>query len=77
MDAYDSAEVLAITKTRVNKEWVLYLGCLFHIYPNRTWFETLEESDHGVVLLGNNKGYKVMGFSTIRIRMSWKEFYKK
>ena len=53
MDGYDSVEVLAITETRVNKDWVCNSRCSFHICPNRTWFETLEESDHGVVLLGN------------------------
>ena len=69
MDAYDSAEVLAITKTGVNKEWVLYLGCSFHMCPNKTWFETLEESDHEIILLGNNKGCKVMGIGIVRIQM--------
>ena len=36
MDGYDSAEVLAITETRVNKDWVLDSRCLFHMCPNRT-----------------------------------------
>ena len=43
MDGYDSAEVFAISETRVNKDWVLDLECSFHMCPNRTWFETLEE----------------------------------
>ena len=68
MDGYDSIEVLAIIKTGVNKDWVLDLECSFHLCLNKTWFETLEESNHGVVLLGNNKCFKVMR-STVRIRM--------
>ena len=67
MDGYDSVEVLTISKTGVNKDWVLDLGCSFHICPNKTWFETLEESYHGIVLLGNNKGRKMMGIGTVRI----------
>ena len=63
LDGYDFVEVLAIIEIGVNKDWVLDSWFLFHMYPNKTWFETLEESDHGVVLLGNNKGCKVMGLA--------------
>ena len=69
LNGYDSTKVLTILETRVNKDCILDSGCSFHMCPNKSWFETLEENDHGVVLLGNNKGCRVMGSGAVRIRM--------
>ena len=69
MDGYNFTEVLTISDTGVKKDLILDSGCLFHMCPSKTWFETLEKSGHGIVLLRNNKGCKVIGTSTVRIRM--------
>lgn len=69
-EGYESAEVLLISKSDSNKEWILDFGCSYHMCPNKSWFETLQETNVGIVLLGNNKACKVMGIGTIRIRMS-------
>ncbi|XP_073291104.1 uncharacterized mitochondrial protein AtMg00300-like [Primulina huaijiensis] len=37
--------------------------------PTKSWFEKLEESDQGLVLLGNDKACRVKGIGSIRLRM--------
>lgn len=37
--------------------------------PIKSWFEDLNESDNGLVLLGNNKECKIKWIGSIRIRM--------
>ncbi|PON85524.1 hypothetical protein TorRG33x02_186730 [Trema orientale] len=37
--------------------------------PNKHWFEEFKQIDNGQVLLGNNKGCKVVGIGTVRIKM--------
>ncbi|XP_073152165.1 uncharacterized protein [Henckelia pumila] len=68
-DGYDSTEVLVVSKGDQNHECILDSGCSFHMCPIRYWFENLEESDQGMVLLGNNQSCRIKGSGNIRIRM--------
>ncbi|PON41343.1 Zinc finger, CCHC-type [Parasponia andersonii] len=68
-DGYDSAEVLVVTDEDSSKEWIMDSGCSFHMCPTKSWFENLEKTDGGSVLLGNNKPCKVAGIGSVRIRM--------
>lgn len=36
-----------------NDEWILDLGCSYHICPNRDLFSTYESADSEIVLMGN------------------------
>lgn len=36
-DGYDSANAPVIGDVESSKEWILDLGCSFHIYPNKRW----------------------------------------
>ena len=37
--------------------------------PNRDWFSTYETVSKGVVLMGNDASWKIIGVGTIRIKM--------
>lgn len=39
------------------------------MYPNKGWFETYEQVDRGIVLLGNNKSCTVVGIGSLRHKM--------
>ena len=39
LDGYDSAEVLNVVEAESSKEWILDLGCSFHMCPIKAWFE--------------------------------------
>ena len=43
-------------------------GCTYHMCPHRDWFSTYEPLDSGVVLMGNNAQYSVVGIGTVQIK---------
>ncbi len=47
-----------ISSVCTDEEWILDLGCSFHMCPNRSWFTTYKEVNDGTVLMGNNMAYK-------------------
>lgn len=53
----------------VDSDWILDSGCSFHMTPNKYWFQQLDESDGGRVLLGNNQECRVKGVGTLQIIM--------
>ncbi|KAL6340066.1 hypothetical protein AAG906_038901 [Vitis piasezkii] len=63
-----NAEVLNVAEVDSGKEWILDSGCSFHMCPIKAWFENFKEADGGHVLLDNNKHYKILGTSTVRIK---------
>lgn len=66
---YESSEALAVTQQDSRREWILDSGCSFHMTPNKDWFESLQMSHEGSVLLGNNKSCPVLGKGSVRIKM--------
>jgi len=68
-EGYDSVEALVVSEEDSQKEWILDLGCPFHMYPNKGWFENYKQIDGGTVLLGNNRSCKVIGIGSLRTRM--------
>ena len=68
LDGYDNAEVLNVAEVDSGKEWILDLGCSFHMCAIKAWFEDFKEADGGHVLLGNNKHCKILGTGTVRIK---------
>lgn len=52
-DGYESAEALAISNNQISDEWILDSGCTFHMCHTKSWFESIQESDQGLVILGN------------------------
>ena len=61
--------VLSVATTLVGDAWIIDYGCSYHMCPNRYWFTTYQPIEGGVVLMGNNMSYKVVGIGSIRINM--------
>lgn len=59
-NGYDSAKALIFHIGDSCKEWVLDSGCLFHMCPNKSWFEEIEIEEGGSVLLENKVSCKVL-----------------
>ncbi|KAG8481032.1 hypothetical protein CXB51_025772 [Gossypium anomalum] len=71
VEDYSDGELLiaSINDSKVSEEWILDLGCTFHMSPNRDWFTTYETVSEGVVLMGNNASCKITGVGTIKVKM--------
>lgn len=59
-DDYDSSKALVVSESEARNEWILDLGCSFHMSPHKDWFESLKKTLEGSVLLRNNKACKVL-----------------
>lgn len=58
-DGYESAEALMVSSGKSDGKWIMDSGCLFHMTPNKPWFEKFTELQGGSVLLGNSKPCKI------------------
>ncbi|KAH9770104.1 hypothetical protein KPL71_012259 [Citrus sinensis] len=67
--SFETAGVLIATSQKPQGQWVLDLGCTFHMCPNRSYFTTYQSCDGGMVLMGSNSMCKVVGIETISLRM--------
>lgn len=68
-NGYNSAETLTISNNQNSNEWNLDFGCTFPMCHTKSWFESLQESDQGLVILGNDRACKVRGVGSIRLRI--------
>ncbi|KAG8503196.1 hypothetical protein CXB51_001204 [Gossypium anomalum] len=68
---YSDGELLvtSVNDSKVSEEWILDLGCTFHMNPNRDWFTTYETVSEGVDLMRNNASCKIAGVGTIKVKM--------
>ena len=64
---YKSTEVLNVTESASNKEWIL--DNEFRRTLSKSWFESYIAKEWGFVLLGNNKACRVIGIGTVKLRM--------
>ncbi|KAL6319440.1 hypothetical protein AAG906_014115 [Vitis piasezkii] len=48
----NTANVLSVTVTNLGDEWILDLGCSYHMSPNRNWFNTYQPIDSGKKING-------------------------
>ncbi|KAL6321549.1 hypothetical protein AAG906_021744 [Vitis piasezkii] len=72
----DIADVLSVTITNSSDEWILDLGCSYHMSPNRDWFSTYQPingvgSGGGVLRISKGalvvmKGKKINGLYTLQ-----------
>ena len=46
-DGYESSNVLLVATGITDKQWILDLGCSFHMSPNMDYFEVLQPIDEG------------------------------
>lgn len=66
---YDISEALIVSECSNSLEWVLDLGCSFHLTPRKQWLQNFREINGGKVLLGNNHECKVQGVGDIRLKL--------
>ncbi|KAG8496044.1 hypothetical protein CXB51_009475 [Gossypium anomalum] len=71
VEDYSDGELLvaSVNNYKVSEEWILDLGCTFHMSPNRDWFTTYETVSEGFVLMRNNASCKIAGVGTIKVKM--------
>jgi hypothetical protein len=71
--AEDNSEVddivLSVSSESSGDAWVLDSTCSYHMTPRRDWFTTYRPINGGLVYMGNNTTYKVVGIGTVRIKM--------
>ncbi|KAL8140268.1 hypothetical protein V2J09_006289 [Rumex salicifolius] len=61
-------ECYSIT-SEYSSNWILDIGCSYHMCPNRKWFTSYKAINGGTVLMGNGHGCETVGIGTIRIKM--------
>jgi hypothetical protein len=49
--------------------WTLDLACLFHVTPNRDWFDTYRLVNSSIVIMGNGAHCKITGIGNIIIKI--------
>ena len=52
-----------------SEQWVLDSGCFYHMCPHKRWFVTCAKKYNGNVLMDNNVPFKIVGISSIQIKM--------
>ena len=68
-DSSDSEFCLVDHQTIVGfDEWILDLGCTYHVCPHKEWFFKFEEIDGGVVYMGSGDVSYITGMGPIRLR---------
>lgn len=69
---YDGDVLMATSSLLLAEEsselWVLDFGCTFHMCHHKSWFDTYEEVNGGVVHLGNNTECEIMGIGSVKIK---------
>lgn len=67
---YDRSNIPAVSTTKSRGKWVMDSGFPFHIFPTKEWFQSLNEKEVGMVLLGNNYECKIKGIGTMKLLLS-------
>jgi hypothetical protein len=49
-----------------DSSWVLDSESMFHVYPRRDWFDSLDEMSSGIVTLANGSTLSVVGVGMVR-----------
>ena len=64
----DDALTISLSASQTS-EWILDSGCSYHMCPNREMFLDFKEFIGGVVYMGNDSTYKMMGIDLVQIKM--------
>ena len=58
-----------IADHKVSDAWILDSGCLFHMCPERKYFDTYRACDASTVMMGNGSASRVVGIGTVKMKM--------
>ena len=62
-------DALILSLDNVDDSWVLDSGDSFHATPHRIYFLDYVQGDFGLVYLGDNKPYQIVGKGRIKIKL--------
>ena len=69
-DVYDSGEVLLLSNKETCRDWILDLGCTYHMTHNENyWLSNFRKIDGGKVMLSHSHTCQVGGIGTTSIKM--------
>ena len=60
---------IATNPYRSKDDWILNLGCTYHMSTNRNWFYAYRSIEGGVVLMDNDSQSKAIRIGTVELRM--------
>ena len=66
---YETVNVLVVSNSKIEKDWVMDSSCTFHLCPRCDYSESMILNEGGVVMLGNNKPCKVQDMDSILLKM--------
>lgn len=61
--------VISNDDSKLDEDWILDMACIFHVCPNRDWFEIYEIVTRGSIEMGNNLPYKTTCIGNVRVKM--------
>ena len=62
-------DALLLSLENVDDSWVLDFGASFHATPYRGYFIDYVQGDFGLVYLGDNEPYQVVGKGKVKINL--------
>ncbi|GKB78411.1 hypothetical protein Tco_0945306 [Tanacetum coccineum] len=66
---YDDFEVMMVMSTQDLLDWIMDLGCSYHMTPTLDILFDFLECDRGSVQLGDNRECKIRGIGKVRIQL--------
>jgi len=70
LDGLDTCDVLSVSNTDPQEQWILDTGCTYHMTPRKDFFCDYQDYTGGKVLMGNNDSCDVIGLGSIILKMS-------
>ncbi|KAK9078793.1 hypothetical protein SSX86_002851 [Deinandra increscens subsp. villosa] len=67
LDGYDSSDVLVVSSTDIDQNWILDSGCSYHMTPHKHFFSKLDLIDMVTVKLGDSRPCKIMGQGIVEL----------
>ena len=65
-DGFEISEVLIVSKSYSNEEWIMDSACTYHMTPRKDFLFDFKEISGGEVLMGNDHTCKVTGIGSIK-----------
>ena len=68
-DGFEMGEVLTVSKSYSNEEWIMDSACTYHMTPRKDFLIDFKEISGGEVLMGNDHTCKVIGIGSIKFQL--------
>ena len=64
-----SHEILTVSNEKSGEAWMLDSASSYHVTSKREWFSSYKSGDFGVVYLGDDTSYRVVGVGDVKFKM--------